>query len=97
MDGAGDCRAVHAVKQRQGGVRELEPHDDQGGDDPVGEHQIVAGACAGGPLPGAAAAITQPGLPRGLPRPGQLDDQIAQLAPRDTRADTMRQGRAGPC
>ena len=90
MDGPGDGRAVDAVEQREGAVRELEPQDDQGGDDPVGEHQVVTGARAGGPLPAAAAAITQPGLLRSDPRPGQLGDQLAEPAARDTSADTMR-------
>ena len=61
-------------------MRELEPEDDQGGDDPVGEHQVVAGARAGGPLPVTAPAIPQPGFLRGLPRRGQLADQFAQPA-----------------
>jgi len=97
MDGAGDGRAVHAVEHRDGGVREMEPQDDQGGDDPVSEHQVMCRASACGPLPAAATAITQPRLLLRHPRPGQLTDQLAQGTTRDTRADTMRQGRAGPC
>ena len=49
--GAGDGGAVHPVKHRQRGVRELEPQDDQGGDDPVGERQLVVRARALGAQP----------------------------------------------
>jgi len=41
-------------------VRELEPQDDQGGDDPVGEHQLMVRACPGGPEPAAATPVTAP-------------------------------------
>jgi hypothetical protein len=76
-DGPADGRAVHAVEQRQGGGRELEPQDDQGGDDPVGEHQVMTGARAGRPPPAATAPIAQPGFLLRRPRPGQLIDQLA--------------------
>jgi hypothetical protein len=67
------------------------------------DHEVVrrgvrdSQASAGSPLPVAATAITQPGFLHGLPWRGQLNDQLAQGTTRDTRADTMRQGRAGPC
>ena len=96
LDGPGDGRAVHAVEHRQRGVRELETQHDQGGDDPVGEHQLVVRAGARDALALMAAAITQPGLLLRHPRPGQLGDQLAQGTRWDTGADTMRQGRAGP-
>ena len=95
-DGPGDRRAVHPVKQREGGVRELEPQHDQGGDDPVGERQLAAWARAFSTQPGMAAAPAQAGLLLGCPRVGQLGDQLAQTAMRQASADTMRQGRAGP-
>jgi hypothetical protein len=77
-------------------VRELETQHDQGGDHPVGEHQLVVRAGASGALALMAAAIAQPGLLLRHPRPGQPGDQLAQLATRKASTDTMRQGRAGP-
>jgi hypothetical protein len=88
---------VHPVKDRQRGVRKLEPHDDQGDDHPVGERQLMARACAFGaqPVP-AAAPLPQPRFLLRQPRPGEFVDQLAQLAAAGSGADTMRQGRAGP-
>jgi hypothetical protein len=57
---AGDGRAVHPVEECQRGVRKLEPHDDQGGDHPVGERQLVVWACAFGAQPVPAAPVPQP-------------------------------------
>jgi len=97
VHGPGDRGAVHRVKEREGGVRELEPQDDQGSDDPVGERQfpVRARALSAQPVP-AAPPLPQPRfLPRG-PRPGQFGDQLAQTATWQAGADTMRQGRAGP-
>ena len=93
----GDGGAVHPVKHRQGGVRELEPQHDQGGDDPVSERQLTARARAlsAQPVP-AAAPLPQPRLLLRQPRLRQLLDQLAQAATRQASADTMRQGRAGP-
>jgi hypothetical protein len=96
-DGTGDGRAVYAVKQRESGVRELEPQDDQGGDDPVGEYQVVTGTGADGALALMTAPIMQPGFLLRRPRPGQFGDQLAQTATRKASADTIRQGRASPC
>ncbi len=96
MHGPGDGGAVHLVKQRESGVRELEPQHDQGGDDPVGERQLMGRACALGAQPGMTPALTQPGLLLRQPRAGQLLNQLAQTRAGEPRADTMRQGRAGP-
>ena len=71
--GPGDGGAVHPVEQRERGVRELEPQHDQGGDHPVGERQLLAGARALGAQPVLAPALPQPRLllrqPRGRPAP----------------------------
>ena len=93
----GDGGAVHPVKQRQGGVRELEPQHHQGGDDPVGERQLTvrARALSAPPVP-ATAPLPQPRFLLGCPRAGQFADQLAQAARWQAGADTMRQGRAGP-
>jgi hypothetical protein len=87
---------VHPVEDCQRGVRKLEPHDDHGGDHPVGERQLVAWACAFGAQPVPAAPVPQPRFLLRQPRPGELLDQLAQVAAADPGADTMRQGRAGP-
>ena len=86
---------MHPVELRQGGVRELEAQHDQGGDDPIGKHQIMVGAGAFGAEPVAAPAFAQPRLLLGDPRVGQLSNELGQSAPGDTGEDTMRQGRAG--
>jgi hypothetical protein len=75
---------------------QLEPQDDQGDDDPVGEDQLVIRTGAGGPQALASTALVQVGLLLGPSRLGQLDDEFGQMTARDTGADTMRQGRAGP-
>jgi hypothetical protein len=97
MHRPGDGGAVHPVKQREGGVRELEPQHDQGSDDPVGERQLTvrARAPSAQPVP-ATAPLPQPRFLLRCPRAGQLGDQIAQATMWQTDADTMRQGRAGP-
>jgi hypothetical protein len=56
-DRPGDRGPVDSVEQAQGGVWELETQHDQGGDDPVGERQVVVGASAFGPLSVAASAF----------------------------------------
>jgi hypothetical protein len=58
-------------------VRELKPQHHQGGDDPVGERQLMGRACALGAQPGMAPAFTQPGLLLRQPWAGQLLDQLA--------------------
>ena len=61
--------AVHPVEQREGGVRELEPQHDQGGDDPVGERQLRPGPARLRAQPVAAAApLPQPGFLLRRPR-----------------------------
>ena len=77
-------------------MRELAPQHDQGDDHPVRKRQLMIGAGAFGAQPGMAPALTQPRLLLGKPRRGQLLDQLAGPAVRDTGEDTMRQGRTGP-
>jgi len=76
-------------------VRELEAQADQGGDNPVGEDQVVTGTGTGGTQPASTTAFVQPGLLLGGPRVGQFCDQLAQPPTWDAGTDTMRQGRAG--
>ncbi|MFJ6687038.1 hypothetical protein [Streptomyces werraensis] len=63
---------VHSVEQGEGGVRELEALDDQGGDHPIGEDQFVARAGSSGALPFTASAFAEPELLAGSPRLGEL-------------------------
>jgi geranyl diphosphate 2-C-methyltransferase len=92
----GDGRPVHLVEDRQRRMRQLEPQDDQGGDHPVRERQLMTRARACGAQPVMAPALPQPRLLPGQPRRGQLLDQRAEPAAADTSADTVRQGRTGP-
>jgi len=60
MDGPGDRRAVHPVEHRQGGMRQLEPQDHQGRDDPVDEGQLTVGTgTLGAPTVPATATLAQ--------------------------------------
>jgi hypothetical protein len=47
------------VQHRQGLVRQLEAQVDQGGQDPIGEDQLVVGAGAGGAAAWMAAALLE--------------------------------------
>ena len=96
LDRAGDCGPVDPVQLGQCRVRELEPQVNQGGDNAVGERQVVVRARAGGPLALVSPAAAQPAFPGFHPRPGQFLDELAQRSAADPGADTMRQGRAGP-
>lgn len=53
-DRGGDGGAVHPVQLGQGGVWQPEPQVDQGGREPVGEHQARLASGTLGPLAGAA-------------------------------------------
>jgi hypothetical protein len=97
VDGTGDGGAVHPIQHRQRVVGQLQAQDHQGGQDPVGEDQLVVGPGAGGTLAWVAAALVQGALARGGPRVGQLDDQLAKVLPGDPGEDRMREGRTGPC
>ena len=77
-------------------MRELEPQVNEGGDDTVGERQVVVRAGAGGPLALVSPAAAQPVFPGFHPGAGQLADQLGQRPAAEPGADTMRQGRAGP-
>jgi hypothetical protein len=95
MNRAGDRRPVHPVQLGQRLVRELEPQGDEGGDDPVGERQVMVRARAGRAEPLVAPALEQPVFPGSRPRTGQLPDQPGQMLAADPGPDTIRQGRAG--
>ena len=97
MDGTGDGGAVHPVQHPEGVVGQLEAQDHQGGQDSVGEDQLVVGPGAGGMLAWMAAALVQGALVGGGPRIGQLGDQLAQVLPRQAGEDRMGEGRTGPC
>ena len=77
-------------------MRQLEPQENKRDDHPVGERQVMAGACAFGAQPVMAAAVTQPGFLLRQPRLGEFRDELAELATAEAGEDTMRQGRAGP-
>jgi hypothetical protein len=93
---AGDGGAVHPVEQGRRGVWELTTQDDQGGDDSVGEHQLVVGTGPDGSATSVAPAFEQSGLQLCLPGAGEFGDQLAEAFSGQAGADTMRQGRAGP-
>jgi hypothetical protein len=76
---------------------QLKPQDHQGGDDAVGEDQLMVRSSAGGPQTVVATALAQAGVLLGSSRLGQLGDQLAKALSTDAGADTMGQGRAGPC
>jgi hypothetical protein len=95
MNRAGDRGPVNPVQLRQGLVRELKAQVNQGGDDPVGERQVVVRAGAGGALALVPAALKQPVFPGGGPRHGQFPDQPGQMRAAYPGPDTIRQGRAG--
>ncbi|WP_406429907.1 hypothetical protein [Streptomyces sp. NBC_01589] len=86
---------VDAVEHGEYLVRQLEPQDDQGGDHSIGEHQLVVGSAACGPQAFATSAFTQLGVLLRHPGTSQPGDRFTELAPADTGADTMREGRAG--
>jgi len=92
----GDGGVVDAVEDGHGGMGKLEAQDHQGGDDPVGDDQLMVRAGSGGPQALMAATVAQAGFLLGGPRFGQLGDQLAQALAGDAGADAMRQGRAGP-
>lgn len=76
-------------------MRDLESKDDQGGDHPVGEHQVVVR-----PGPGCPQAVAAPSCPQlaflgSGPFLGRLADQRAESAAGQAGTDTMGQGRAG--
>jgi hypothetical protein len=77
-------------------VWQLQAQAGQGGDDPVGEAQLMIWFGSGGAQPVATAALTQSGLLLHRPRVGQFGDELGQPPARDAGEDTMRQGRAGP-
>ena len=85
MDGTGDGGTVRPVQHPEGVVGQLEAQDHQGGQDSVGEDQLVVGPGAGGPLAWMAAALVQGALVGGGPRIGQLGDQLFQVLPRPGR------------
>jgi hypothetical protein len=86
---AGDRGAVDPVQLGQGLVRELKAQVNEGGDDPVGERQVMAGPRSGGALPFVSPSLAQPVFPGGLPRSGELRDQLAQPTALDPGPDTM--------
>lgn len=94
MDSPGDRGAVHSVEQGQSPVRELEPQDDQRGDDPVGEHQLVIRSRTGRTQPAAASTLVQSALLGGHPYLGQLCDQRTESTALKAGENTMGQGRA---
>jgi hypothetical protein len=97
MDGTGDGGAVHPVQHPEGVVGQSEAQDHRGGQDSVGEDQLVVGPRAGGTLAWIAAALVQGVLVGDGPRIGQLGDQLARVLPRQAGEDRMGQGRTGPC
>jgi hypothetical protein len=88
-DGAGDRGPVHLVQPGQRRVRELEPQVNEGDDDPAGERQVMVRSRSGGAQPLVSPPLAQPAFAGGLPRPGQLSDQLAQPAALDPGPDTM--------
>jgi hypothetical protein len=94
VDGAGERGAVHPVRLRQGGVRELEARHDQGDDHPVDEHQLVVRAGSWRAPTVVTSAFTRPPLPRGRPGVGELDDEFAKAPRGEAGEDTLGQGRA---
>ena len=93
VDSPGDRGAVHSVEQGQSPVRELEPQDDQRGDDPVGKHQLVIRSRTGRTQPAAASTLVQSALLCGRPRLGQLRDQRTESTALEAGEETMGQGR----
>jgi hypothetical protein len=77
-------------------VGQLEAQGDQGGQDPVGEDQLVVGAGASGALAWVAAAGEQGGLVGGGPRLGELGEQLAEVLPGQPGEARIGQGRTGP-
>ncbi|MFF3062187.1 hypothetical protein [Streptomyces sp. NPDC057909] len=76
-------------------MRELEAQDDQSGDHPIGENQLMIRAAALGPQTLVTSTFTHPGvLPCHL-GPGQLSDDLAELVPGDAGADTIRESPTG--
>lgn len=75
-------------------MRELEPQDDQRGDDPVGEHQLVIRSRTGRTQPAAASTLVQSALLCGHPRLGQLCDQRTESTALEAGEETVGQGRA---
>ena len=60
-------------------MRELEPQENEGGDNTVGERQVVVQAGAGGPLALVSPAAAQPDFPGFHPGAGQLADRLASV------------------
>lgn len=52
-----NSRAIHSVEQGQSSVRELEPQDDQRGDDLVGEYQLMIRSRTGRTQPAVASTL----------------------------------------
>jgi hypothetical protein len=95
MNRAGDRGPVHPVQLRQRLVRKLKAQVNQGGDDPVGERQVVVRAGAGGAPALVPAPAKQPFFLGGSPPRGQFPDQPGQMRAAYPGPDTIRQGRAG--
>jgi hypothetical protein len=70
-------------------VRELEPQVNEGDDDPVGEHELVARARSGRAQPAVFPPLAQPGFLGRHPRAGQFRDQPAERAAAHPGEDTM--------
>ncbi|MFF5538025.1 hypothetical protein ACFY71_37150 [Streptomyces cinerochromogenes] len=61
------------------------PQVDERGHEPVGEHELVAGADTSGPLPRPASYFMAAAFDGGLPRLRQLLGQAAQMTGPATR------------
>ena len=95
-DRPGDSRAVHPVKLRERGVRELEPQVNEGDNDAVGERQVMSRPGTRGAHALVTPAFTQPGLLSGRPGAGESGDELAEPSRLKAGEDTLAQGRAGP-